>query len=545
MRSGRLVLLTFLSLAAAGLSFPSDALELVREMPIQHNGRLKPFDTFARENLRVITGSARLGSEDPVATVLSVIAEPERWQDQPLVSVPFVPLREKLGMGRTQKRISYNQLVETRRLMRMLPAIVEKQNREEKLSMLEQETMDAFERFVALSNLLTRKLELVPSPPGEDASWVSILEPTGYPQDQRLVFQNHWAAFVDALRGNRPEAIGESARALVSVLKEANPAAYPAPWRLRLEVFYNRLSPFKWSQILYLFVAGGLFLAMVSKRKLQMFGMAALWIGFLVHGTGIGMRVIVGNRPPVSNFYETMLWLPFVAVGISLIFERIYRAGYFGLASSVLAMIVLPLADILPLESHISPVVAVLRSNLWLTIHVLTVVASYGALSLAVGLAHLYGGLVLVRGNRHPALDSLGTFLYRAIQVGVVLLAAGIMLGAVWANASWGRYWGWDPKETWALITLLWFLAVLHGRFAGWLNGVSVALATIGGFFLLLMTYYGVSFYLVGLHSYAGGHAKPLPPLLIVYFVAEILFMLLVGLAAARRCQTPSQLSKS
>ena len=109
------------------------------------------------------------------------------------------------------------------------------------------------------------------------------------------------------------------------------------------------------------------------------------------------------------------------------------------------------------------------------------------------------------------------------------------MLGAVWANASWGRYWGWDPKETWALITLLWFIAVLHGRFAGWLTGVGVALATIGGFFLLLMTYYGVSFYLVGLHSYAGGHAKPLPPLLIAYLIAEAAFMVAVGWRAMHR----------
>ena len=179
--------------------------------------------------------------------------------------------------------------------------------------------------------------------------------------------------------------------------------------------------------------------------------------------------------------------------------------------------------------------VAVLRSNLWLTIHVLTIVASYGAFALATMLAHVYGVALLARRPTQTTLAALETFLYRAIQVGVVLLAGGIMLGAVWANASWGRYWGWDPKETWALITLLWFLAVLHGRFAGWIRGAALAVATIGGFFLLLMTYYGVSFYLVGLHSYAGGHAKPLPPLLIAYLVIEAAFMALVALASRGR----------
>jgi len=268
-------------------------------------------------------------------------------------------------------------------------------------------------------------------------------------------------------------------------------------------------------------------------------GMGALVIGFLIHGTGIAVRVVLGGRPPVSNFYETMLWLPFVLVLIALIFERIYRARYFGIAAAGLAAITLLLADHLPLDPSLSPVVAVLRSNLWLTVHVLMIVGSYAPLTLALGLAHIYAIRYLAgrpdvggAGGTPAVLERLGTFLYRAIQVGVVMLAGGIMLGAVWANASWGRYWAWDPKETWALITLLWFLALLHGRFAGWLKGIGVALATIPGFFLLLMTYYGVSFYLVGLHSYAGGHAKPLPPLLVYYLIAETIFMGVVGVVA-------------
>lgn len=503
------------SLLSAGFTLSPHAFQTLRRLAIQHNGRVKPFDTFARETLRFITGSERLGSEHPVQTVLAIVAEPEGWQDRALIAVPFVPLREKLGLARTTTHVSYNHLVETRTLMRMLPAIVEKQGRQEKLSMLEQETLDAYERFVALSGLFTQRMNLVPPATGD--AWLPVSE--------HQAIQPQWTGLLDALRAGRPEAIEQPAQALSAILRSANPAAVPAQWRLDLELFYNDLSPFHVARIFYLLAAIGLLFNVVSKGKVLTAAMAALLAGFLMHGAGIVMRVVLGGRPPVSNFYETMLWLPFVAVAISLIFERIYRVGYFGLASAVLAMIVLVLADSLPLEPYLSPVVAVLRSTLWLTIHVLTVVASYGALSLAVGLAHIYGWLYLKRGPRHPALRSLDLYLYRALQVGVVLLAAGIMLGAVWANASWGRYWGWDPKETWALITLLWFLAVLHGRFAGWMNGAAVALATIAGFFLLLMTYYGVSFYLVGLHSYAGGHAKPIPPLLIAYLVTEAAFM--------------------
>ena len=522
--------------AAQAASLPAEALRIARRLAIQDNGRLKPFDSFARETLVRIAGSPTWEHEDPVETVLAIIASPEHWQAEALISVPFVPLREPLGLERRASRISYNDLVASRKLMRMLPPIVQKQRREEKLSIQEQETMDAFERFVSFSGLIEQRLHVVPPPSLAGGSWVPILASAGYPDDQQAVLRNAWSTFISAIRQGQAQVITAAARQLRETLQAAHPGAYPSPWRMELEVFYNRAGPFRTARLAYLLAALAFLLSLTIKAQWPpSIGLAALVAGFLLHGAGIAMRVVLGGRPPVSNFYETTLWLPFVAVAISLAFERIYRVRFFGLAAALLASITLVLADHLPLDSSSSPVVAVLRSNLWLTVHVLTIVASYGALALATVLAHLYGWLYVARRSTHPTLSSLDIFLYRALQVGVVLLAAGIMLGAVWANASWGRYWGWDPKETWALITLLWFLAVLHGRFAGWIKGVGVALATIGGFFLLLMTYYGVSFYLVGLHSYAGGHAKPLPPLLIAYLVAEVAFLALVGLVALRR----------
>ena len=609
-RAVRLTAGTLLALAACGAApelwageanrtaLPTEHLRTVRELVIQHRGRHKPLDSFARETLEQITGAAQVDREDPVATVLSIMAEPERWQAAPFLSVPFRPLRERLGMDLKAPRISYNDLVASRKLMRMLPAIVEKQQRDEKLTMLEQETMDAFERFTSLSALLEQRLDLVPpAPETGDVVWGSILQAPGVPDERQAAFRTAWTAVIDAVRTGQGGRLDASARKLIALLRQANPAAYPAAWRLHLEVLYNHLAPFRIARLLYLIALVGLWLSCggakpravsappgaaartvrkplfawagcrgstraarsprsraesrdrptrgvggegVRARAWGSIGMAALWVAFIIHGVGIVTRVVIGGRPPVSNFYETTLWLPFVAVALSLVFERVARVRYVGMAAAILAAVMLVLADHLPLDSSISPVVAVLRSNLWLTIHVLTVVASYGALALSTVLAHIHAGLFLSR-RRHPALGSLERLLYRTMQVGIVLLAGGIMLGAVWANASWGRYWGWDPKETWALITLLWFLALLHGRHAGWLKGVGFTLGTIGGFFLLLMTYYGVSFYLVGLHSYAGGHAKPIPPLLIAYLAAEVAFIAVVGLAAAgRRARSPA-----
>ena len=519
-------------------TLPREALEAARRIAIQHNGRTKPLDSFARETLQLITGSPHVGHADPVATILSMMADPDRWQERSLVQVPFIPLREALGMNRKAEHASYNELVATRKLMRMLPTIVQKQQQEEKLSISENETMDAFQRFVTLSGLLEQKLNLVPSPPGSpDQVWRSIQEPNDYvAPTQQAVAKQAWGLLISAVRaGHRDQMIAASYQA-AAMLRSLNPSAYPPIWRLDLEVFYNHAAPFRVAQALYLLVALALWLSVsATGKRWAPLGMGAFWLACVVHGTGIAMRVILGGRPPVSNFFETTLWLPFVAVVLALIFERIYHARYIALAAAILSTIALVLADHLPLDPSISPVVAVLHSNLWLTVHVLTIVASYGALGLATVLAHLYAGFYLNPRTPAASLTSLDTFLYRVIQVGVVLLAGGIMLGAVWANASWGRYWGWDPKETWALITLLWFFAVLHGRSANWISGVGMAVATIGGFFLLLMTYYGVSFYLVGLHSYAGGHAKPIPSLLIGYLIAEVVFLAFVGFTALRR----------
>jgi len=511
------------------------ALAALRRLPIQHQGRHKPFESFARETLDHVTGSPRIDGHDPVVTVLSMIAFPEEWQVRPMIWIPFRPLRVVLGMDPKRSHSSHEELVTTKRLMRLLPSIVEKQQRDEKLTMLEQETMDAFDRFVAFSNLVEHRLELVPSPPG-NPSWRSIQKPSGYSMEDHARIREAWASWMTALRAQQPHAVERTTTQLISIFGSLNPAAYPPAWRLDLEVWYHRSRPFHLARLCYLIAALGLLGWLIRRFAIsRTIGMAAFWIGALLHAAGIVLRMIIGGRPPVSNFFETMLWLPFVGVVLALVFERIYRADLFALAASVLAAIMLVLADLVPLDSGISPVVAVLRSNLWLTIHVLTIVASYGALDLAAVLAHFYGVVFVLQRNARTRLASIETFLYRTIQVGVVLLAGGVMLGAVWANASWGRYWGWDPKETWALITLLWFLAVLHGRFAGWLTGIWLSLATIGGFLLLLMTYYGVSFYLVGLHSYAGGHAKPLPTVLIAYLLAEVAFMTCAALVAVSR----------
>ena len=144
-----------------------------------------------------------------------------------------------------------------------------------------------------------------------------------------------------------------------------------------------------------------------------------------------------------------------------------------------------------------------LAHTYWLSVHVMTVMLSYSAFALAMVLGHVMIAVEIFQRERVSLLTSLSKLLYKTLQVGVLFLAGGIIFGAIWANESWGRYWGWDPKETWSLITFFVYLAIIHARFAGWLRHFGLAATAILGFLAVVMTYYGVNFILAaGMHAY-------------------------------------------
>jgi ABC-type transport system involved in cytochrome c biogenesis permease subunit len=199
--------------------------------------------------------------------------------------------------------------------------------------------------------------------------------------------------------------------------------------------------------------------------------------------------------------------------------SQAYARRSFGLVVTAVAFAGTFIAWFFPIPGkQFSPLQPVLRDNFWLTIHVLTIVSSYAAGALAWGLGCLSLGHYLFgsyrpatagegRGARPPeACDVLAGFIYRAMQVAVLLLAAGTILGGLWADVSWGRFWGWDPKEVWALVSLLAYLVVLHGRYAGWIDNFGLAAGSVLGAAVIGMSWYGVNFLLgAGLHSYGFG----------------------------------------
>jgi ABC-type transport system involved in cytochrome c biogenesis permease subunit len=228
---------------------------------------------------------------------------------------------------------------------------------------------------------------------------------------------------------------------------------------------------------------------------------------------------------------------------------EVYRRKSFGLVVAAVAFAGTFIAWFFPIPGkQFSPLQPVLRDNFWLTIHVLTIVSSYAAGALAWGLGILSLGHYLLgrypqgsggRSRPPEACAELAGYIYKAMQVAVVLLAAGTILGGLWADVSWGRFWGWDPKEVWALVSLLAYLVILHGRYAGWIGNFGLAGGAVLGAAVIGMSWYGVNFLLgAGLHSYGFGQGGQTE--FFTFLVANLVLLVAAGWRMKHETRRPA-----
>jgi cytochrome c-type biogenesis protein CcsB len=249
---------------------------------------------------------------------------------------------------------------------------------------------------------------------------------------------------------------------------------------------------------LLLWAGMGAHTAALLGRWLESFQLAALHAA--PAGFGAKLRLLI-LQAPLSNFYESLVFFAWTLPALGLFAFRRHFKGYLGAVLSTIACLLLAYASFGGVDSRIKPLMPALKSN-WLLIHVVTAFLGYAAFALAFGTAILY--LVQERRPREslPPPAQLDRLIYRATVLGFLLLTLGILTGAVWAESAWGRYWSWDPKETWSLITWLVYATLLHARLLkGW-QGRRIAWLAVVGFMAVLFTYFGVSFLLTGLHSY-------------------------------------------
>jgi cytochrome c-type biogenesis protein CcsB len=499
---------------SGGLDFKQFGL-----LAIQDGGRRKPIDTFARGTLIRITGRSTYTDKagrkwQPNDFVLSALLDTRDWKNEPMVLISLGQLIEQLGLDKTQRRFSFAQLTGSAELQRIASEARALKRAEKPLDRVQQEALSVSDRLALLGNVMNgNALLIVPSPQRETDAWLAP-DPTAvvayYNETQ---FAPAFAELTKMMRAyTQADAFDFSmaARQLQDNLRALSPSIYPQERQLRLEYFYNHFEGFYraiWCYGIAFFV---LLVAHLRKRgrALQNVGVAIALLGLAFHASGIVMRCLIAGRPPVTNMYESIIWVSFAVSFFGMIFFARYRTPVYLLAALPVTLIALLLVHQMPIAmpSSIDPLVPVLRDNFWLTIHVLTITLSYAAFALAMGFGHI----LLWRYARDPAAASVDApmhfWLYRVLQLGVLLLAAGTILGGVWANYSWGRFWGWDPKETWALIALLCYILTLHGRLAGWWSEFGLVVASVVCFLAVLMAWYGVNFVLgKGLHSYGFG----------------------------------------
>ncbi len=517
-------------------------------LAVQDGGRRKPLGTYAREALLRITGRSawtdaagrRWAPDEFLLSVL--LGEGHDWQKEPMILLNYRPLVVQLGLDAERKRFSFEELAKLPALQKMAAEVHEtlRAGNKEEVDRTGQEVRNVSERMTLLSNLNHGAAFLI-VPPRPDArvkdAWITPPEAEkAFGEPRFAASRENLAAMATAYLTGDSFNFQLRARGLRESLRALCPGVYPTEQELGTESFYNRLGAFPKAAGLYalalaLLAAGAL--PSRAARVLRGAGVLAGVGGLLLHATGLGLRCVIAGRPPVTNMFESVVWVSFVVTLLGFLFWARYRTTTYlhaALPVSALTMLLVLNAPV-AMPPSIDPLVPVLRDNFWLTTHVLTETASYGAFALAMGFAHVVLFRYLLRPEAAAGDAALHFWLYRVIQLGILLITVGTILGGVWANYSWGRFWGWDPKETWALITLLCYVAAIHGRMAGWWGQFGLAVASVICFASVVMAWYGVNFVLgKGLHSYGfgvGGEGKAM--------VAVALDLTFVGVVCWRR----------
>lgn len=537
-------------------------LQPLRDLAVFHNGRVKILDTLARETVSTITGRSRFfdylivpGKEgksetalrvrfDPLFTFLDMIIDPKFYAARPLVGVEFLPLREQfLGSIYTSEA----EIEWWKRDGRLKPVDIarvwdEVVNREA-FSAPARKSLDHMRSALELYQHSYHNL-LMKAPDALDKPWHHLAElPPGAAADAVKALGAAW-------RAGDAAGVNAAAKALAAELPRINAAQYPTTKR-SMERLYNSSNAFEWGFWLYALSLLLLLLAFgTGRRTLTMAGVATLAAALGLHAFGFTARCIIAERFAIQNQFESMTGLSLFAVTIGATIMLVRRQWLFGAASAAVGFMVLVTATQTGIPGvTVEREAPILNTSVLLKYHVTTVLLSYGLIALGFVISIFYlvthyagrlklaaagavgGGGVGGGGAAKLAMPDGSTVAVSAAALGlddeapkgtarvlsdldksqmIVLqlafwtLGVGILLGAWWADHSWGRWWAFDPKELWALVTWIVYLIVIHLRFTTGRNRALVtAWLSVVGFFVMLWTYFGVNLLLPGLHAYA------------------------------------------
>ena len=370
-------------------------------------------------------------------------------------------------------------------------------------------------------------LTIFPKPDDPDEKWYSPTNADNqFPPDDSVFVKNILPYYLSAVRKAVKTNDWKEANQLVNGIKafqkKYGQNIYPSPFRIKLELLDNRLGILEHLSSVYSLVGFlllliqfiGIFYIRLNLRIPTLIASGIIFVAFVAHAFALASRWYISGHAPWSNGYEALTYIAWATVLAGIIFSS--RSSITLSTTAILASLILMTAHLSWMDPEITNLVPVLKSY-WLVIHVAVITSSYGFLGLGALLAA--SNLLLMflesRSNKQFIdlyIKEISNIIEMTLIAGLYLLTIGTFLGGVWANESWGRYWGWDPKETWALVTVIVYAFIAHMRLVpGLKSQFGFNLSALLGFGSVIMTYFGVNFYLSGLHSYAKGDPLPVP----------------------------------
>jgi len=540
------------------LAFDKKHADKFGELIVQDTaGRMKPMDTLSTEVLaKIYKGSSlKIGSEnlDANQVILGMMVKPQAYKVIKMIKTKDERINKLIGATADAKYASFAQFFEDSDAIRgykLAEAVDSAVRKEAKYrDKFDKKVLEIDEKVNISFMVFTGQLvKIWPKIDDANNKWFPTIEAlqtfdNAEGEEVRRRAVDYFTAVDASVAGGDWSGANTALAEIAAYQKENGAAVYPSESRIKAEVLYNEMQIFERIYPYYLLM--GLILLVLSfvkilkpafnidrYSKIFMYVLIAL---FIAHTIGLANRWYISGHAPWSNGYESMIYIGWATVLAGFIFSK--RSPMTMASTGVLTGLILFVAHLNWMNPHITTLVPVLNSY-WLSIHVSMITASYGFLGLAALLGFisiLLFNLKTAKNEKHISysIKELNAINEMSIMVGLVLLTIGNFLGGVWANESWGRYWGWDPKETWALVTILIYAVILHLRFIKSLySEFNFAVITTFAFTSVLMTYFGVNYYLSGLHSYAAGDPVPIPDFVPVTYTV---LALVVALAFRNR----------
>ena len=535
-------------------AFSEEHAEMFGSLIIQDaGGRMKPANTFSSELLRKVSKSDTYNGLNADQVLLSILNSPVVWYNVPIIYLKRGndSLRKLISVPKTAKYAALLSFFDQEGNYK-LASPLEEAYRAAVPNQFQKDFIELDRRVNLLYSALEGKImRIFPVPNDENNRWVSYPELTEnrFQGQDSLYVHNILPLYFQSLRLAKQDGNYAQAENLLESVhgfqKKFGSSVMPSKEKVKAEIRYNKYDIFKRLYSGYIYVGTLFFLILIFQIFYNTKGIRALVIGFrgmllflfVLHTLGLIARWYISGHAPWSDAYESMIYVAWATQFFGLVFGR--KSDLTMASTAFVAGMILMIAHWNWMDPAIANLVPVLDSY-WLMIHVAVIVGSYGpfALGMIIGAVALLLIILSSEANKKRIqlqIKELTVINELALTVGLIMLTIGNFLGGMWANESWGRYWGWDPKETWALISIMVYAFVIHMRLipglrSPWLFNLMSILA----FASILMTYFGVNFYLVGLHSYASGD-KIITPSFVYYALVIVAVLGTISYFRAKR----------